>query len=39
MDFEFTPEEQGLVESVSAVLDSKRPTALVRDVFSGCPDR
>jgi alkylation response protein AidB-like acyl-CoA dehydrogenase len=32
MDFEVTPEEQELVDSVSAVLASECPTALVRDV-------
>jgi alkylation response protein AidB-like acyl-CoA dehydrogenase len=32
VDFEVTPEEQELVESVSAVLASECPTALVRDV-------
>jgi hypothetical protein len=32
MDFELTPEEQELVGSVSAVLASECPTALVRDV-------
>jgi alkylation response protein AidB-like acyl-CoA dehydrogenase len=32
MDFEVTPEERELVESVSAVLASECPTALVRDV-------
>ena len=32
MEFEVTPEEQEIVESVSAVLASECPTALVRDV-------
>lgn len=32
MDFDVTPEEQALVDSVSAVLASECPTALVRDV-------
>ena len=32
MDFEVTPEERALVESVSAVLAAECPTALVRDV-------
>jgi alkylation response protein AidB-like acyl-CoA dehydrogenase len=32
MDFAATPEEQALVESVSAVLAAECPTALVRDV-------
>ena len=33
MEFEVTPEEQELVDSVSAVLASECPTALVRDVI------
>lgn len=32
MDFEVTPEEQELVDSVAAVLAAECPTALVRDV-------
>jgi len=32
MDFEVTPEEQQLVESVRAVLERECPTALVRDI-------
>jgi len=32
MDFEITPDQQGLVDSVRAVLERECPTALVRDV-------
>ncbi len=41
MDFEVTPEEQELVESVSGVLAAECPTALVRDVVEngGAPEQ
>src|SRR4029434_9630864 len=32
VDFEITPEQQALVDSVRAVLDRECPTALVRDI-------
>lgn len=41
MDFEITPEQQQLVESVRAVLERECPTALVRDVIEngGAPEQ
>jgi alkylation response protein AidB-like acyl-CoA dehydrogenase len=32
MDFEITPEQQQLIDSVSAVLEREAPTSLVRDI-------
>ena len=41
MDFEITPEQQQLVESVQAVLARECPTALVRDIVEngGAPEQ